>query len=281
MRAVCESLESQRGYLLLREIRLVCCVAVALMSLLNLSKALDLSISQQMFQDTIEMNGRDERVKTGERSTSQKKAIMSVEQMEKVSGDPMVCIVVTTFNVIDYIPQALDSVLAQTYRNIHIVIVDDGSTDGTPEHVKQRYQTLNIAKLANNSYDPVIDLVTLPYNTLGGTGQPSNIGMYNCNSNSRYLMFQDGDDYMEPDAVQVMVARAELYGADMVMADFDLIASDNTTISSYDKSYWDHLPLTEVFDVALHSQALHLSPVPWRKLYRIEILEEYNIRFLE
>ena len=94
-------------------------------------------------------------------------------------------------------------------------------------------------------------------------------------------MFQDGDDYMELDAVQMMVARAETLGVDIVMADFDLVSSNNVKKSSYDKPFWEILPQTEVIDITKHPQALRVSPVPWRKLYRREILLKHNLRFLE
>ena len=47
-----------------------------------------------------------------------------------------VTIIVTTYNIEDYVEQCLASVAAQTLRDIEVVVVDDGSTDGTPERIR-------------------------------------------------------------------------------------------------------------------------------------------------
>jgi hypothetical protein len=192
-----------------------------------------------------------------------------------------VCAVVTAFNVVDYISQALDSIISQTHQNLQIVVVDDGSTDGTPELVRQKYSTSNI-----HTWTPTIELIQLPYNTLGGTGQPSNIGMSNCDPSSTFLMFLDGDDFMDNDAVEALIDKSEsLGGTDIVMADFNIVSlnEDGTMAStnSYDQNSWQTLPSDVAFDVIKYPEVLMASPVPWRKLYRRDMLVHNNLKFLE
>lgn len=202
------------------------------------------------------------------------------------STTPKVCIVVTAFNVVDYIQQAIDSLLGQTHQNIHIVIVDDGSTDGTPDYVMTLYKNqTGFGSSSKSLGQPAISLVRLPHNTLGGTGQPSNVGIGTCNKFSTYLMFQDGDDFMEPDAVASMVESAQTLDVDIVIADFDLVvpAPNGTLVAtpSYDQEKWKNIPAEVPLDTIEFTEALGISPVPWRKLYRLELIQEYNLRFLE
>jgi len=60
-----------------------------------------------------------------------------------------VSVIISTFNRKDYIGKAIDSVLNQTYKNIEIIIIDDYSTDGTGEYIKEKYNLKNIRYFRN------------------------------------------------------------------------------------------------------------------------------------
>ena len=218
---------------------------------------------------------------------------------------PLVCVIVTSYNVADYIGHALNSLLHQTYPNLYIVIVDDGSTDGTTDRAMEMLRQRRNSTTQTQT-TTVVDLVRLPHNTLGGTGQPSNIGLQACGQHAdvEFVMFQDGDDYMEPHAIQAMVNRSE-EGVEVVLADFDLVTTEQvtdhkdndnnspqqqqqhqqhrvvSTSPSYDKEHWKHLPTHAAFNAQTHPKALLVSPVPWRKLYRRELLMREEIQFPE
>jgi hypothetical protein len=208
-----------------------------------------------------------------------------VDHNATLNGQPAVCVVVTAFNVVDFIQQSIESLLNQTYQNLYIVVVDDSSTDGTLEKLNMIYNEKFGQRLWLQGQTISLDIIQLPHNTLGGTGQPSNIGMSTCSPQARYLMFQDGDDYMELNAVEAMVASAESLGADVVMADFDTVSTSKTSQivskASYDTRYWRKIPSNKAFDPIENIDAIRVSPVPWRKIYRRKMILDNNLRFLE
>jgi len=193
-----------------------------------------------------------------------------------------ICIIMTTYNVVDYVGIAMDSVLAQTYQNLEIIVVDDNSNDGTTDLLLNRYATNppNASTVV-----PTVQVIHLTHNTNGGAGQPSNIGMESCSNYTDYIMFADGDDYIEHDSVETMLAHATRFNTDVVMADFDVVESMEdgsfTSKPSYDFAHWDQLPTDIPFNVMTHPRVLRTSPVPWRKLYRRKMLLQYDVKFPE
>eukprot|EP00547_Thalassionema_nitzschioides_P015460 CAMPEP_0194240892 /NCGR_PEP_ID=MMETSP0158-20130606/6936_1 /TAXON_ID=33649 /ORGANISM="Thalassionema nitzschioides, Strain L26-B" /LENGTH=836 /DNA_ID=CAMNT_0038975691 /DNA_START=243 /DNA_END=2753 /DNA_ORIENTATION=+ len=202
--------------------------------------------------------------------------------MSSKKKQPRVCIVVTTFNVVDYVGEAVDSVLKQTYQNLEIIVVDDNSSDGTADFLLEKYAT---APPGPDTSKPTLQVVRLTHNTNGGAGQPSNIGMDSCSDYTDYVMFADGDDYMEHDAVEEMLTHAETFNSDVVMADFDVVMPlpNGNVISepSYDLQHWSEIPADIPFNIITHPRVLRTSPVPWRKMYRRKMLLKYNVKFPE
>ena len=54
-----------------------------------------------------------------------------------MNDQPLVSVVIATYNMGQYLPEAIDSVLAQRWENLEVIVVDDGSTDDTPEQMKR------------------------------------------------------------------------------------------------------------------------------------------------
>ena len=68
----------------------------------------------------------------------------------KKSQKPTVYIVIPVFNRLDFTKECLNSIKAQTYKNIVTIVVDGGSTDGTYKHIKENYPEVKIIKGKNN-----------------------------------------------------------------------------------------------------------------------------------
>ncbi len=103
---------------------------------------------------------------------------------------PRVSVVIPCYNQGQYIRSTLDSVLAQTYNDVEIIVVDDGSTDNTRDQL--------------SSYMERIQYIRQPNKGLSGA---RNTGFQA--SSGEYVMFLDSDDRLRPDALALMVASLE------------------------------------------------------------------------
>jgi glycosyltransferase involved in cell wall biosynthesis len=112
-----------------------------------------------------------------------------------------VSIIIPCFNTERWISEAIDSCLQQTYPNIEIIVVDDGSTDKSLEIIK--------------SYGKQVIWQSLPHQ---GGNHARNIGFGL--SQGEYIQFLDADDYILPEKIERQVAFLEKTGADVVYGDW-------------------------------------------------------------
>ena len=110
----------------------------------------------------------------------------------KLKSNPLVSILIPTYNRADYLGSAIDSGLAQTYENIEIIVHDDASTDGTPALLAQyRDPRLRIIRTEDN------------HGMLGGWNYIVT------KAKGEYLKFLASDDLLEPSCVAELVASAQ------------------------------------------------------------------------
>lgn len=106
------------------------------------------------------------------------------------SESPLVSAIIPTHNRILWVQESIESVLAQTYQNIEIVVIDDGSTDGTLDFLRQKYGP-KIDKIVRNERPT-------------GTGAAKNLGVKN--ATGEYIAFLDSDDMWEPEKTKQAVS---------------------------------------------------------------------------
>ena len=104
-------------------------------------------------------------------------------------GPGLVSVVITCYNHARYLAEAIESALAQTYRRIELLVIDDGSTDSTPELVR-RYPQARYIRLRNL-----------------GVARARNRGLQE--SSGDYVVFLDGDDRLRPAALQAQLDALE------------------------------------------------------------------------
>ena len=107
------------------------------------------------------------------------------------ASTPKVTVVIAAYNAERFIRQTLDSVFAQTLREVELIVVDDGSTDGTPAILRTiDDRRLSVLRQAN-----------------GGVSAARNAGL--ALARAPYIFFLDADDVLLPDALQRMVAALD------------------------------------------------------------------------
>ena len=179
-----------------------------------------------------------------------------------------VSIIVTTYNIEDYIEQSLASVAAQTLTDIEVIVVDDGSSDSTPQIITNFCDR-----------DPRFVPVLLGENSPGGVATPANAGLER--ASAPWVGFVDGDDHVEPTMFEKLHDAALAHDADLAMCGYqEEVDGTGERHDPADAHRW--APLSEPFyelDVSTSKTFLRFIAVPWRKLYRRQMLEERSIRF--
>jgi glycosyltransferase involved in cell wall biosynthesis len=121
--------------------------------------------------------------------------------------NPKVSIIVPVYNVKEFLPKCLDSILSQTIRDMEVITIDDGSSDGSAGVL--------------DSYAESDNRITVVHVKNGGVSKARNIGLDRAKGD--FIGFVDPDDYVEPQMYSTLVKTAEEMGADCVQCSFDIV----------------------------------------------------------
>lgn len=186
--------------------------------------------------------------------------------------------IVTSFDILPWIDSCLDSVAACARPGDRVIIVDDGSGDGTDVRIRQR--------AAQGLGEGVEVLpVLLGVNTMGGVGIPANIGLSHALSHPgcETVFFVDGDDWLEPTGFRACRQHYETLRPDLLIcgySEFDETARQSRPAS--DAASWSNLQAALRADFEMQrSFALKMNSVPWRKFYSADFLRRTGARFPE
>jgi len=127
--------------------------------------------------------------------------------------NPLVSVIVPTYNRRELLPRCLDAIRAQSYKPLEIILVDDGSTDGTPGW-------------AESAYGRAIRCIVMPHS--GFPGVVRNVGIEN--SRGEYIAFCDSDDYWLPEKIEFQMERLNTSGCNFSCSDAFLPGEDAQTV---------------------------------------------------
>ena len=116
-------------------------------------------------------------------------------------SEDLITIIIPVYNVEQYLERCLESVIRQSYKNLEIIIVNDGSTDSSlkiTDEFKERDHRITVINQSN-----------------AGLSAARNTGI--AASNGKYLSFVDSDDYIHRQFIELLYLNAEKYKADIAV----------------------------------------------------------------
>lgn len=175
---------------------------------------------------------------------------------------PKVSVIIPVYNTEEYLRECLDSVVNQTLKEIEIICVDDGSTDGSLEILKE--------------YAAKDKRIKVIHQENKGVSYARNVGLTNVIG--EYIMFIDSDDYILPNTLQVLYDKIKSSNADLLVFGGDIFPDDGThqweksVLSSPNKTY-DH------FDKKIIFNEESVRPFPVNKVYSSSFMKKFNFMF--
>ena len=115
-----------------------------------------------------------------------------------------VSIIVPVYNIENYIRVCVESILAQTYESFELILVDDGSKDNSG--------------ILCDEYAAIDSRVKVIHKENGGVSSARNTGLQQ--AKGKWIMYVDGDDWIEPDMIESLIETAKATEADLVFGDF-------------------------------------------------------------
>lgn len=177
---------------------------------------------------------------------------------------PDVSILVPAYNVCEYIEECINSLLCQTLKNIEIVVVDDGSTDGTGE-ILDRYASRD-------------NRIIVIHQENSGYGHAMNTALDI--SKGKYVGILESDDCCRPEMFEYLYKLCNMYNLDIAKSNYYLWWPKTKNTTKYVQISYDCL-----YDkvIAPHNspEILFCPPSIWSSLYKKDIFIRNNIRFTE
>lgn len=189
---------------------------------------------------------------------------------------PMVSIIVPVYNVEQYLSQCLDSLVNQTYQNIEIICVDDGSTDASSEILAEyalKNSRVRVIRQENS-----------------GLSAARNVGF--SFAMGEYVMYVDSDDWIDVETCDTAVSVAIKHGADVVFWPYirEFIGTQRPKTLFFDdrivfdkERFFEQVYKTIVGlhgDFLKHPENADTLVTAWGKLYRRKLLVENNAAFV-
>lgn len=170
----------------------------------------------------------------------------------------MISVIVPVYNTKKYLRKCVDSILAQTYTNFELLLIDDGSTDGSSQICDEYALTDNRVRTIQEKNS--------------GSAAARNRGIDNCIG--EFIMFVDSDDWLEHDAIQCLTKKQIETNADIVSGNAIAHYPDNEILMT-EPQYADKDAMMR------HMVKLTIDHVFWKRIIRRSLFTDNDIHCVE
>ena len=167
----------------------------------------------------------------------------------------LISVIVAAYNIEDYIERGVASICSQTYRNLEIIVVDDGSTDGT-----------GILCDKTASKDERVHVI---HKENGGLADARNVGL--AQAKGSYIAFVDGDDWIDTGMYEEMLGALKDQHADMAVCRYRQVYRDYTEDRSVDRAVLFEGQEALQYYVQ-ETEEYEIQNAAWNKLFRKELI---------
>lgn len=175
-----------------------------------------------------------------------------------------VSVIVPVYNNENYLEQCVESIIHQTYDNIEILLINDGSTDSSASICDKLCETdarIRVFHISN-----------------GGPGRARNIGLES--AQGEYILFVDSDDWIECNAIEELISVMDSDGTDLVCFNFD--AFDNNQVYSRETLVKNPFPAISISSSRKTLEFIYeqnLDNYSWSFFYKISSIKRYNMKY--
>lgn len=176
---------------------------------------------------------------------------------------PMVSVIVPVYNSEDDIEKCVDSILKQSWNNLEIILIDDGSTDRSSyicDKLCEKDTRIKVIHQINK-----------------GVSCARNIGL--TNAQGEYIVFVDADDELTKDSIRIRMLKIAY--SDLVVTGYDVVDSYYKKLYTVNRYEEEKLTQTEMLTLMFGEHQCGYQGYLWNKLFKMELIRTGNLKFRE
>ncbi len=180
----------------------------------------------------------------------------------KEINDSLVSIIVPVYNVEEYLPDCIESIINQIYKNIEIILIDDGSPDNSG--------------LICDEYAKKDDRIKVIHKVNEGVSTGRNKGIEA--AKGEFIVFVDSDDFLNPDSIEILVNKQAKNDFDFVCGKLKRITNEKSEVPDIiTGEYFNENVFESIFDIL----EVYGIMGPCAKLFKTGIIKENELHFME